>query len=135
MRHKALIITMGIAAMAACYSPMGPYGSNTSGGGVSGGGGGGTGGGNTTTITVGNDFFSPTPDTISAGGVTFNWAMGSVGHTLIWDSGPGTLPANQTTAMSAGSLFFAGMQTGTYQYHCSIHGGPGVGMHGTLVVR
>jgi plastocyanin len=134
MRYGSWIITVGVLSLAACGAPMGPYGSNTGGGGVSGGGGGS--GGHTTTITVGNNFFSPTPDTILAGGVTFNWTMPSNGHTLKWDSGPGgDMPPDISVTMSGGSVFFAGMQPGTYQYHCTIHGGVGTGMHGTLVVQ
>ena len=113
-----------LAALAACGGYTSPTG---------GGGGSGTGGGNTTTITVGNDFFNPTPDTVSAGAVTFRWATPSNGHTLTWDSGPGTLPANTGTITSGTRIVT--LQLGTYQYHCSIHGSPGTGMHGTIVVR
>ncbi|MGH6689776.1 MAG: cupredoxin domain-containing protein [Gemmatimonadales bacterium] len=98
-----------------------------------GGGNGGTGGGRATTITVGNDFFSPTPDTVSAGVVTFSWVTPSNGHTLTWDSGPGTLPAN-TGTISTGTRLVT-LQAGTYQYHCALHGGPGTGMHGTIVAE
>jgi len=102
-------------------------------GGPTGGGGSGGGGGHVTTITVANDFFSPTPDTVAAGSVTFSWAAGSNGHTLTWDSGPGTLPAN-TGTITSGTRTVT-LQAGTYQYHCAIHGGPGAGMHGTIVVN
>ena len=100
----------------------------------SGGGGGGSGqGGHSTSISVHNDFFSPTPDTVAAGTVTFSWSTPSNGHSVIWDSGPGTLPAN-TSVMSSGT-FSPTLVQGTYQYHCSVHGGPGTGMHGTIVVQ
>ncbi len=91
------------------------------------------GGGSSTTITVGNDFFNPTPDTIVAGAVTFRWATPSNGHTLTWDSGPATLPANTGTITSGTRT--VSLQPGIYQYHCSNHGAPGTGMHGTIVVR
>lgn len=90
-------------------------------------------GGSSTTIAVRNDFFSPTPNTVSAGTVTFSWATPSNGHNLIWDSGPGTLPAN-TGTITSGTRTVT-LQAGTYQYHCSNHGGPGTGMHGTIVVQ
>lgn len=121
---------MALALLASCGGTN--YGTGTGGGG-GGGGGGGAGGGHSTTITVGNDFFSPTPDTVPAGQVTFSWAAGSVGHTVSWDSGPGTLPANEP--LKSSGTYVATLQAGTYQYHCEIHGGPGTGMHGTIVVQ
>src|SRR5258707_8436615 len=97
-------------------------------------GGGGTGqGGHSATIGVNNDFFSPTPDTVAAGTVTFSWSTASHGHSVIWDNGPGTLPMN-AGVMTSGT-YSPTLVQGTYQYHCSIHGGPGTGMHGTIVVQ
>ena len=121
MKYAYWIVTVVSLALAAC-------GDSTYGGG-----GGGGGGGSSTTITVGNDFFSPTPNTVSAGAVTFSWATPSNGHTLTWDSGPGTLPAN-TGVITSGTQVVT-LQAGTYQYHCAIHGAPGAGMHGTLIVQ
>jgi len=117
------MVTAAVLSLVGCGSSTSPYG----------GGGGGGGGGSSATITVGNDFFNPTPNTVSAGAVTFSWATPSNGHTLTWDSGPGTLPANTGTITSGTQVVT--LQPGTYQYHCSIHGGPGTGMHGTIVVQ
>ena len=111
-----------IASLAGCNSYTSPND-----------GGGGGGGGSNTTITVGNDFFSPTPNTISAGTVTFTWATPSNGHTITWDSGPGTLPTNTGTVTSGNRQFI--LQAGVYEYHCSIHGSAGAGMHGRIVVQ
>jgi len=45
--------------------------------------------------------------------------------TLVWDSGN----------MSSGAVFsFTFNQAGTFPYHCSIHGSPGAGMFGTVIV-
>src|SRR6266542_3857184 len=82
------------------------------------GGGGGT-GGHLTTITVSNNFFSPTPDTVAAGGVTFSWSNASNTHNVTWDSGP-TAPANSST-MSTGT-FPVTLSQGTYHFHCTVHG-------------
>ncbi len=52
---------LALAALAGCGgygSPSGPGGGE---------------GGSSSTITVGNDFFSPTPNTVSAEQVTFRW--------------------------------------------------------------
>jgi plastocyanin len=122
MRYASWIVTAALVASAACSNATSPYG-----------GGGGGGGGHSTTIAVDNNFFSPTPDTVPAGQVTFTWATPSNGHTLTWDSGPGTLPAN-TGTLTSGSQTVT-LVVGTYEYHCSIHGGPGTGMHGRIVVQ
>ena len=125
MRHASWILAAAAyLALAACGSSTGLYGGGSGSGGGSGGG---------STITVNNDFFSPSSATVPAGPVTFQWATPSHGHTLTWDSGPGTLPAN-TGVITSGTRTVT-LQPGTYQYHCSVHGGPGVGMHGTIVVQ
>ena len=116
--ETAAIGLLALATIAGCSS----YGSPT-----------GPGGGSSSTITVGNDFFSPTPNTVSAGQVTFSWATPSNGHDVRWDSGPGTLPAN-TGVITSGTRVVT-LQAGTYQYHCAVHGGPGTGMHGRIIVQ
>ena len=94
----------------------------------------GGGGGSTPSIAVGDNFYNPTPDTLAAGTtVTFTW-IGSAPHTVTWDTGPGTLPAN-SAPMSSGTYATTLNQAGSYTYHCSIHGSPGAGMHGAIVVR
>jgi plastocyanin len=115
-----------VGVLAACGSSTSP----SDGGG---GGGVGGGGGSNATITVGNDFFNPTPNTVAAGAVTFTWATPSSGHTLVWDSGPGTLPAN-IGFLTSGSRTVT-LQPGVYEYHCSIHGARGSGMHGTITAQ
>lgn len=125
MRYASWIVTVGFLALAGCSSSTSPYGT-------------GGGGGQHTTITVGNDFFSPTPDTIAAasGFVTFSWATPSNGHGVTWDSGPGgDMPPNAGVTSAETSFFVTGLQPGRYEFHCPVHGGPGTGMHGTIVVR
>jgi plastocyanin len=86
------------------------------------------GGGNSTTITVNNNFFSPTPDTVSAGTITFSWAQGAITHNVTWQTGPAPLPANSGNKSSG--THPVTVQNGTYTYHCTIHGG----MTGVVVV-
>ena len=83
--------------------------------------GGGGAGGHSTTLNAGNNFFLPTPDTVPAGTVAFSWSAPSNGHTVTWDTGPGTLPAN-TGVMTTGTDVVT-LQHGTYHYHCEIHAG------------
>jgi plastocyanin len=87
-------------------------------------------GGHSTTITVSNDQFTPTPDTIPAGTVTFTWATPSNGHNVTWLTGPGTLPANSTPVAQTSGDYQATLQAGTYTYHCTRH----AGMNGQIVV-
>jgi plastocyanin len=106
-------LTAGVLLVASCSSSTSPGG----------------GGGHSTTITVSDNKFTPTPDTVSAGMVTFSWA-GSNSHNVTWDAGPTPLPTNSAT-QSAGS-YNATLTVGTYQYHCVVHGSA---MSGTIVVH
>lgn len=122
MRSKALM-TLCAAALTACGSSL--YGPVMSPGG-------GGGGGHSTTITVGNDFFSPTPDTVTAGSlITWTWATPSNGHSVTWDSGPDSLPSN-SGVMTSGSYSATLNTAGTWRYHCSVHG---AAMSGVIVVQ
>src|SRR3989442_15330188 len=114
MRSQLLLLAAALALAVGCKSSTSP-----------------SGGGRSTTITVGNNYFSPTPDTVPAGQVTFSWSGGSaVGHNVTWDTGP-TTPANSATMMSG--TYPAALQAGTYTYHCSIHGA--AVMSGRIVVQ
>jgi plastocyanin len=113
MYLKRLAVVLGAVAVASCSSnPSGPSG------------------GHTTALTVNNNFFDPTPDTVAAGQVTFTWTSGGVSHNVTWDTGPGTLPASSST-MTSGT-YQPTLVVGTYHYHCTIHG---AGMSGTIVVQ
>ena len=111
MRSQLLLLGAGVAFVAACKSSTSP-----------------SGGGHSTTISVENNFFSPTPDTVPVGQVTFTWATPSNGHNVTWLTGP-TTPGNSQTMQSG--TFPATLQAGTYTYHCTIH----AGMNGTIVVQ
>jgi plastocyanin len=117
MRISLLTIvgTMAASALLACSSSTSPGSSN---------------GGRSMTIIAssstmgggygsgGNFFFSPNPDTVTAGApVTFQF--GSVVHNVHFDTGPslpGSIPA--TSNASVARTFAA---AGTYTFHCSIH--------------
>ena len=85
-------------------------------------------GGHGNSITVSNNSFHPTPDTATAGVVTFTWSNAGNSHNVTWSTGP-TTPANSST-MTTGT-YQATLAQGTYTYHCTIH----AGMNGTIVVQ
>jgi len=78
-------------------------------------------------VTVGNNFFSP-PDLSVATGttVTWTWAAGAVEHNVTFDDG------EHSATQSSGSFPRTFSATGTYPYHCTIHGA--AAMHGTVTV-
>jgi len=88
-------------------------------------------GGHSTTITVGNgsNSFSPTPDTIPAGTITFHWAS-TIQHNVTWLTGPSS-PAASGNRAGGDQDYATTVVVGTYTYHCTIH----AGMNGTLVVQ
>jgi plastocyanin len=81
-----------------------------------------------------NIAFNPSTRTVSAG-TTVQWVnQDGVTHTVTYDSGPGT--AFDSGNLAGGADFSVTFATpGTIQYHCTIHGSPGAGMHGTIVVQ
>jgi len=87
-------------------------------------------GGRSTTITVDNNSFSPNPDTMAAGTVTFRWATGAVTHNVTWLTGPST-PTNSGDRQAGSADYTTPVQQGTYTFRCTIH----AGMDGTLVVE
>jgi plastocyanin len=114
MRLSGLAVALGITVvLLAC-------GDSTGSGGT---------GGRGNSITVSNNSFRPTPDTATAGVVTFTWTNASNSHNVTWLTGPGTLPANSST-MTTGTHQVT-LAQGTYTFHCTIHSG----MNGTIVVE
>jgi plastocyanin len=87
-------------------------------------------GGNSTTITLTNNAFSPSQDTISAGTINFQWSasVGSVLHNVTWLTAPGAKPADSGD-MSANGSYQATLATGDYTYHCTHHPGMDGAIH------
>jgi plastocyanin len=93
----------------------------------------GSSGGRSTSITVGNDFYSISPDTATSGAtITWTWAQPSNGHTVNWDSGPAALPPNSGAPQTSGTYAATLTAAGTYHYHCAVHG---AAMSGVIVVQ
>ena len=75
----------------------------------------------------GNFFYSPTPDTVSAGAAV-TYQFGSVVHNVHFDivsNAPDSIPAT-----SNASVVRTFTTAGTYNFHCTIHG-----FSGTLVAQ
>lgn len=87
-------------------------------------------GGHSTTITVANNSFSPTPDTIPAGNITFHWATNAVTHNVTWDTGPSS-PAGSGDKAGGDPDYVTALLAGDYTYHCTHHGG----MNGVIHVN
>jgi plastocyanin len=120
MRSKHLVVALGVVVLVACSDS--PYGSS---------------GGCTPTATkvctVGGAAFSPVTLTVSAG-TTVTWQNGDgVTHTITSDP---AAPATFNLSLGNGAMVtrqFA--DTGHFPYHCTFHGSPGAGMHGTIIVN
>lgn len=86
----------------------------------------------TTEVAVDDDFFDPQTAVVSAGAtVTWEW-RGDRGHDVTWDAAD--LPSSETMLTGSHEVSVP-TEPGEYGYHCTIHGAPGSGMHGTLVVE
>jgi len=90
------------------------------------------------TITVSNSFFNPATVTVTPGTtVTFTWETGAVDHNVTPTGSnliptSGNLPATRNAPFSFQANFPA---AGTFPFYCSVHGGPGAGMAGTVTVQ
>ena len=73
------------------------------------------------TVTVGNNFFSPTAKTVSRGTkVRFRWA-GGVRHNVAKSKGPGGSIESGPTARRGVNLAKRLRKSGTYRFICKIH--------------
>jgi plastocyanin len=122
MRSQLLALAMG-AALFAWWSCGGPTDTSTS--------------SDIDTVTVGNNYFDPFLDSVTTVGtsntvaITFLWEIGGVAHNITWDTGPGTLPANDSS--QTGGTYIATLGIGTYTYHDAFYS-ISDGMTGTIVV-
>lgn len=83
----------------------------------------------TASVTVGNDFFSPSSVTIAQGGtVTWTWA-GGVTHDVDLTTAGAPLDCSATNQPGA-TCQRVFMTMGTYNYHCNFH----IGMTGAVTV-
>ncbi|HEX4560582.1 MAG TPA: plastocyanin/azurin family copper-binding protein [Gemmatimonadales bacterium] len=116
MRLPMILAVAAALTFAACSSSTGPGGT----------------GGRSTSVTVSNDFYSITPDTVASGAqITWTWTNASNSHSVNWDSGPEALPAN-SAVMTTGTYHATLTTAGTYRYHCVIHGSA---MSGVIVIQ
>lgn len=102
----------------------------------------GTGSGNGTDGTCGDGgvicvlgtAFSPVDITISKNGsVTFT-PKSAVAHNIVFDT-PVAAGVTDVGAFGEASVSRTFTTAGTFPYHCTIHGGVGTGMHGTIKVQ
>jgi plastocyanin len=98
---------------------------------------GGTGGTGTCTpgdgvVCVLSISFSPVDMTVNKGSsVSWTWQQGV--HNIVFDP-PLSPGVDDIGAFSEGIAVRTFTTTGTFPYHCTIHGGVGTGMHGTITV-
>ena len=115
-----LTLTLAIASLAVA---LGCSSSTASGGGTPG----------PNQVFMQNIAFNPATRTVAAG-TTVTWTnQDGIGHTVTYDSGPGSA-FDSGTLGGQGTFSVTFNTAGTVQYHCKIHGSAGAGMHGTIVV-
>ncbi len=99
-----------------------------------GGGGGGGGGVPANQVWMQGTAFNPATRTVAVH-TTVTWInQDPIGHTVTKSSGPGAAFDSGTLGQSA-QFQVTFDSAGTYEYYCKIHGSPGAGMHGTVVVQ
>lgn len=122
------LLGAGVAVGVACSNPTGN--------------GNGCGGNGTNVVTItahDNHTFTPLNATVSVGQQICFQNLGSVVHTVDPDSVPEDSVWFQnysaTEALPPNLPYQITLPIGNYAYHCHIHGAPGSGMYGTIVVR
>ncbi len=105
--HRGLVVVIAAIAVAGCSEHTAPTI-------------------HTNQVSVQDNFFTPQTASVAVGDtVTFTWA-GAVQHNVTFNDGPAS-PSQQTGTYKR--VFTA---TGTYPYHCTIHG---LSMSGSIVVN
>ena len=84
--------------------------------------------GHSTTISVANNSFSPTPDTIPAGNITFRWSAGAITHNVTWLTGPSS-PTGSGDRADGSADYVTALVAGDYTYHCTHHSGMNGAIH------
>lgn len=110
MRRKAGVL---LGALAAATLFVGPAGAASS------------------SVDMQNFQFSPMTITVNAGDTVTWHNLDSATHTVTANDGS----FDSGNVNSAGSFPRMFTQPGTYDYYCKIHGSPGAGMHGTVIVQ
>ena len=82
------------------------------------------------TVAVANFQFTPPSTTVAAGG-TVTWGFNQGTHNVTWVSGGFTNSGDK----GSGTYQVTFQTAGTYSYYCSIHGAPGSGMAGIIIVQ
>ena len=117
---KRLVLFVAAVTLAACSDS--PYGSA---------------GGCTPTATkvctAGGASFSPVTLTVTAG-TTVAWQNGD-GTTHTVTSDPASTDTFNLSLGSGAAVTRQFPDTGHFPYHCTLHGTPGAGMHGTIIVN
>ena len=92
-----------------------------------------SGGGGAVTIIANSSTYNPSTPTVTVGSsVTFDNESGATSHDLIWESGSYTGVTPDSTGWK---VTFTADVAGSFDFYCSVHGGPGFGMSGTLTVN
>ena len=121
-RVAVAAVVTGVVAMACSGSNTGRSGPTGIIGIVHGAGGGAQGGGGSgsaDTVHIGNNFYTPATITVPPGTtVTWIWTLGAVTHTVT-DNADTTI---RSPFQSSGTYQRTFNTTGSFPYHCSIHG-------------
>lgn len=88
-----------------------------------------------TRICMNNDRFTAAVDTVTVGAAVQWVNADGHPHTTTSSSVPVGASSWDRDVPARGQASMTFTVAGTYEYYCTIHGSPGAGMHGTLVVE
>ena len=77
--------------------------------------------------------FSPAKITIAPGDTITFQSNAAIAHNVVSDDG--TTFNSGAPAFGPWTLVTPALTAGTYGFHCTVHGGPGSGMSGTITVQ